>query len=73
MQINEGDDVTVAGKVLRITETRGFRSVEIKTGQGDRFWVGVEDIKTVRPIKKAGGGENGRRMERKGNQRMAAR
>lgn len=45
MDIKINDDVTIAGKVVRVSKNY----VEIKLKHGDPFWVDMDDIKTIRP------------------------
>ena len=46
MEIQIGDDITVAGKVKRIEN--GF--LMLKTKNGTEIWIEKADIKTHRPI-----------------------
>lgn len=45
MDIKIGDDITIAGKVVRVKR----RLVEIQLKHGDPFWVDIDDIKTIHP------------------------
>ena len=46
MEIQIGDDITVAGKVKLIKNG----CLKIKTKNGTELWIEAEDIKTHRPI-----------------------
>ncbi|MDO5479684.1 MAG: hypothetical protein Q4G23_11045 [Clostridia bacterium] len=48
MEIQIGDDITVAGKVKRIENG----CLMIKTKNGSELWIEKADIKTHRPIGK---------------------